>query len=72
VEIGDVNQQEVETLMTGHQVSLLLHGHTHRPAVHDFKLSNGTDARRIVLGAWYEQGSMVRWDKNGIKLIQNL
>jgi UDP-2,3-diacylglucosamine hydrolase len=69
-EIGDVNQQAVETLMAGQQVSLLLHGHTHRPAVHDFKLSNGTDARRIVLGAWYEQGSMVRWDKIGIQLLQ--
>ncbi|MCZ6687816.1 MAG: UDP-2,3-diacylglucosamine hydrolase, partial [Gammaproteobacteria bacterium] len=49
-----------------------LHGHTHRPAVHDFKLADGTEARRIVLGAWYEQGSMVRWDENGIELIQNL
>ena len=72
VEIGDVNQQAVETLIAEQQVSLLLHGHTHRPAVHDFKLSNGTDARRIVLGAWYEQGSMVRWDENGIELIRGI
>ena len=70
-EIGDVNQQAVEALMTGEQVALLLHGHTHRPAVHDFALKNGVAARRIVLGAWYEQGSMVRWDENGIELIQN-
>ena len=69
-EIGDVNQQAVEALMTELQVTLLLHGHTHRPAVHDFTLADGVEARRIVLGAWYEQGSMVRWDKNGIELIQ--
>ncbi|MCH9027546.1 MAG: UDP-2,3-diacylglucosamine diphosphatase [Proteobacteria bacterium] len=68
--IGDVNQQAVEALMTELQVTLLLHGHTHRPAVHDFTLADGVEARRIVLGAWYEQGSMVRWDKNGIELIQ--
>ncbi|GBF30731.1 UDP-2,3-diacylglucosamine hydrolase [bacterium MnTg04] len=71
-EIGDVNQQAVEALMSGGQVTLLLHGHTHRPAVHDFTLADGTEARRIVLGAWYEQGSMVRWDENGIELIQGL
>ena len=71
-EIGDVNQRAVETLMAELQVSLLLHGHTHRPAVHDFTLKNGIEARRIVLGAWYEQGSMVRWDKDGIELIQDI
>ncbi len=71
-EIGDVNQQAVEALMSERQVTVLLHGHTHRPAVHDFTLADGVEARRIVLGAWYEQGSMARWDKNGIELIQNL
>ena len=71
-EIGDVSQRAVETLMAELQVTLLLHGHTHRPAVHDFTLKNGIEARRIVLGAWYEQGSMVRWDKDGIELIQDI
>ncbi|MCA1805075.1 MAG: UDP-2,3-diacylglucosamine diphosphatase, partial [Xanthomonadaceae bacterium] len=33
--------------------------HTHRPAVHDFEL-DGQSARRIVLGDWYEQGSLLR------------
>ena len=39
----------------------LIHGHTHRPGVHEFEL-DGAPARRIVLGAWYEQGSCLRWD----------
>ena len=39
-------------------VRLLIHGHTHRPAVHAFVL-DGHVARRIVLGAWYEQGSVL-------------
>jgi UDP-2,3-diacylglucosamine hydrolase len=66
-EIMDVNQSAVEAAMRQHDVQLLLHGHTHRPGVHGFTL-DGRDATRIVLGAWYEQGSVVRWDQNGFEL----
>lgn len=45
-EIMDVNQQAVDGVMMA--VDLLLHGHTHRPAVH--KLDNGKI--RYVLGDW--------------------
>ena len=65
--IMDVNQTTVESMMRRHGVRLLLHGHTHRPGVHQFSL-DGTDATRIVLGAWYEQGSAVRWDSSGYRL----
>jgi UDP-2,3-diacylglucosamine hydrolase len=34
----------------------MIHGHTHREAVHDLQI-DGAPAQRIVLGAWYEQGS---------------
>lgn len=54
--IMDVNQGEVERLMKEHGVRRLIHGHTHRPAVHHFAL-DGEQAERIVLAAWYEQGS---------------
>ena len=63
-EITDVNDSEVEKLLRQHQVSTLLHGHTHRPAVHDLTIDE-RPARRIVLGDWYQQGSVVRWDENG-------
>ena len=66
-EISDVNQAAVEALMKQHGVSLLLHGHTHRPAVHKFSI-DGQAATRIVLGDWYEQGSVVRWDRHGPRL----
>ena len=62
--IMDVNQGAVEDTMRGHDVHMLLHGHTHRPAVHEFSLY-GVPATRIVLGDWYEQGSVVRWDEDG-------
>jgi UDP-2,3-diacylglucosamine hydrolase len=66
-QISDVNQSAVEQLLRQHGVRTLLHGHTHRPAVHRFLL-DGAPATRIVLGDWYEQGSAVRWDKAGPKL----
>jgi len=66
-EIMDVNQSTVEAAMREHDVSILLHGHTHRADVHRFTL-DGAEATRIVLGAWYEQGSVVRWDENGFVL----
>jgi UDP-2,3-diacylglucosamine hydrolase len=66
-QISDINQGAVEQLLKGHGVRTLLHGHTHRPAVHRFLL-DGTPATRIVLGDWYEQGSVVRWDAGGPEL----
>jgi len=62
--IMDVNQATVERTMREFDVRLLLHGHTHRPAIHSFRL-DGRPAQRIVLGAWYEQASFVRWDARG-------
>ncbi len=66
-EITDVNQREVVKAFDEHGVDVLLHGHTHRPAVHDVELSDRI-AKRIVLGDWYEHGSILRWDENGYSL----
>jgi UDP-2,3-diacylglucosamine hydrolase len=65
--IMDVNQGAVESTMRKFDVRLLLHGHTHRPAVHTFSL-DGRPATRIVLGAWYETASIVRWTAAGFEL----
>jgi UDP-2,3-diacylglucosamine hydrolase len=66
-EIMDVNQEAVHALFREYDADTLLHGHTHRPAVHDVDLGDRI-ATRIVLGDWYEQGSVVRWDENGPRL----
>ncbi|MGH8257541.1 MAG: UDP-2,3-diacylglucosamine diphosphatase, partial [Steroidobacteraceae bacterium] len=50
-------------------VRTLLHGHTHRPAIHELVL-DGQPARRIVLGPWHEQGSCLAWDATGFRLEQ--
>jgi UDP-2,3-diacylglucosamine hydrolase len=66
-DIMDVNQATVEQTMRSHGVQYLIHGHTHRPSVHRFEL-DGRPAARIVLGDWYEQGTILQWDRHGFKL----
>ncbi len=66
-DIMDVNQGAVMRTINEHSVDVLLHGHTHRPDIHTVDLGN-RKAKRIVLGDWYSQGSVVRWDLRGPKL----
>ncbi len=66
-EILDVAQTTVELVMQCYETRILVHGHTHRPAVHDMTI-DGEPATRIVLGDWYEQGSILRWDDSGYAL----
>jgi UDP-2,3-diacylglucosamine hydrolase len=66
-DIMDVNQATVERTMRDFGVRRLLHGHTHRPAVHRFEI-DGAPATRIVLGAWHDGVSVVRWDASGFRL----
>lgn len=67
-EIMDVNAAAVKTAMQQHQVQQLIHGHTHRPAVHQLQLADNQDARRIVLGDWYTQGSVLECSPQGCEL----
>lgn len=67
-EIMDVNPDAMNTLLREHQPDLLIHGHTHRPAIHSITLE-GKTYQRIVLGDWYEQGSCLRLDKTGFRNI---
>jgi UDP-2,3-diacylglucosamine hydrolase len=66
--VMDVNQDEVRRTFERYGVDCLVHGHTHRPAIHAMSL-NGRTATRIVLGDWYEQGSVLRWDEHGFDLV---
>ena len=68
MEIMDVNPQAVVDAMERHHVQWLIHGHTHRPAVHELQ-ANGQPAWRVVLGAWHSEGSMVKVTPDDVKLI---
>jgi len=58
-QIMDVNQAQVSAAFKRNGVDRMIHGHTHRPAIHDLEI-DGKRAQRIVLGDWYTQGSVLR------------
>ncbi|KFC08718.1 UDP-2,3-diacylglucosamine hydrolase [Trabulsiella guamensis ATCC 49490] len=64
----DVNPQAVVNVMEKHRVQWLIHGHTHRPAIHSLQ-ANGNEAFRAVLGAWHREGSMIKVTTEDVKLI---
>lgn len=66
-QIMDVNQDAVRRTFEFYGVDCIVHGHTHRPAIHEVTAA-GRKAVRIVLGDWYEQGSVLRWDERGYEL----
>ncbi len=65
--IMDVNDDAVRDAMRRADVRRLIHGHTHRPGIHEFTL-DGEHAERIVLGDWYSQGSVLTCSTAGCRL----
>ncbi len=59
--VTDVAPAEVQATFARYGVDTMIHGHTHRPAIHELQVA-GRGCRRIVLGDWYEQGSVLRVD----------
>ena len=66
-EIMDVTPSEVEKVMAEQDAQLLIHGHTHRPAIHQLEV-NGKAAERVVLGDWHSAGWMLSFSEDGYKL----
>ncbi|EKO3418326.1 UDP-2,3-diacylglucosamine diphosphatase [Vibrio fluvialis] len=66
MEIMDVTPNEVVHVMDKYGVELMIHGHTHRPAIH--QVNDGSQKTRIVLGDWYTQGSVLVYSNNGYSL----
>jgi UDP-2,3-diacylglucosamine hydrolase len=66
-DIMDVTPSAVIDTMRAANVRTLVHGHTHRPAVHVFDI-DGQPAQRIVLGDWHTQGSVLEWRDGGFEL----
>ncbi len=65
--ITDVAAAEVVATFQRYGVDTMIHGHTHRPAIHSVDTGTRT-CTRIVLGDWYEQGSVLRVDADGFTL----
>ncbi|QTR49323.1 UDP-2,3-diacylglucosamine diphosphatase [Candidatus Thiothrix anitrata] len=69
-EILDVNPQSVVETLQAYGVTRMIHGHTHRPAIHDVVVPNSNSkAQRIVLGDWDDNKiSYLRVDSNEMVL----
>ena len=63
MDIMDVNADAVDAALARHGVRHMIHGHTHRPAVHE-----AATHQRIVLGDWYDQGSVLTLSADGLEL----
>ena len=66
--IMDVNPQAVVETLHEYQTQWLIHGHTHRPAIHELVV-NQQPAFRCVLGAWHHEGSMIKVTPENVELI---
>jgi UDP-2,3-diacylglucosamine hydrolase len=66
--IMDVNPEAVSRAMRATGARRLIHGHTHRPAVHPFVV-DGVSAERVVLAPWYEAASCVGVSAAGVREI---
>ena len=65
--VTDVAADEVIATFQRYGVDTMIHGHTHRPAIHAVQAGEH-GCTRIVLGDWYEQGSVLRVDADGYRL----
>ena len=70
-EIMDVNPEAVAAAFRDHDVDLIIHGHTHRPAIHE-SVVDGRPRWRIVLGDWYDYGSVLEADARGGFVLRRL
>ena len=69
MEIMDVNEEEVLRVFKQHEVNTMIHGHTHRPMIHELKI-DGRLCSRYVLGDWNKTSAMVlQWSKESLELI---
>nr|WP_253206520.1 UDP-2,3-diacylglucosamine diphosphatase [Pseudomonas chlororaphis] len=66
-DIVDVTPDEVPRIMQEFEVRTLVHGHTHRPAIHKLQIGDQA-AKRIVLGDWDRQGWALQVDEQGFQL----
>lgn len=69
-DIMDVNSTAVEQAFLDNEVQLLIHGHTHRPAIHNSEINN-KPVKRIVLGDWYSQGSVLEFNNTDDYQLNN-
>lgn len=75
--IMDVTESEIERIFDSNHIDLIIHGHTHRPKIHYYPIQREREPinitvekskTRIVLGDWYQQGSVLICNKDDMRL----
>ena len=67
--IMDVAGVTVEAVMREYGCARMIHGHTHRPALHHHTIDE-RQCERWVLGDWYAAGSYLLCDSAGCRSVQ--
>src|SRR5690554_4670116 len=67
LDLYDAKSPAIENLLAVTETDLMIHGHTHRPGVHAHFVK-GVEKTRIVLGDWYEQGSILEFNSSDFEL----
>ena len=67
--VTDVSPAAVRETFARYGIDTMIHGHTHRPAIHAIDV-DGRACERVVLGDWYTQGSVLRVDAGGMRLSE--
>lgn len=73
--IADINEETFAKTVAEYSVSRVIHGHTHRPALHSHTINNN-EIQRMVLGDWHPNHAivaisdetrcdLVKWGGNG-------
>ena len=70
MEIMDVNQNAVIDSMQEHRCRLMIHGHTHRPAIHNLEIERNA-AIRIVLSDWFDEPGIVELADNRLTVLSS-
>ena len=68
-EVTDVNLDDVDLFLRKEKPRLFIHGHTHRPDLHDLEYDDFS-TQRIVLGDWDAFGWCLKLDDNGPDLFK--
>ena len=59
-------------IMKEHDCLRLIHGHTHRPAIHDFEINGKNCSAVLFLAEWKKEGvEILRWNSKGYKVTRN-
>jgi UDP-2,3-diacylglucosamine hydrolase len=66
--IMDVNEDAVRKALTDTGAVRMIHGHTHRPGLHDYVM-HGQQKKRWVLPAWDQRAGYLRVNDRGVELI---